>query len=341
MASLIGGLQSAMNPGGNMTPGYRRVRSSRMNRPLGPHTASAWHHPWHPGPTSTPQGPYNHGPFGYHPPAATTASGPPAPTGPYTPPGGHAGALPSPATILTFDQWLASNPQWIAQSGLDANSRNQQMASYGFYRDAAGHLVGDPKAAQDSLYASLGQQHSQAEGHVAQAGANHGNLFSGATLLGVQNASDAYKRGVGKAMADLTGNLGKIDQGELDLKQTLSPDYQDFVANTPSPVKPEDFLKTVQGMGTDLQGNANAVSTIDAYLKKYGSTLTPAQRSALQHERDVQVNAYQHRKHHADIMRTHTTPPPKPRRPRKPRHPHHHHERPGAGMTGGIAGGGA
>jgi hypothetical protein len=323
MTSLIGGLQVSTNPGRNMTPGVLTPRRTRVNLPMYPRFAGR---PNGSRPAQTP-GINPNGPS--RPPAKNTA---PAATGPYMPVGGVAAHYAAPgSSILSFDQWLASQPTYILQHAHDVDAQNQLLAGYGFYKDKTGHLVADPKAAQDSIIAGLDLGRQQGIGRTAQRGANAGNLFSGATLLGTQQANDAYRTGASKALGDLTGKLGDIDQKEIDTKLGLQPDYTDMVGNTKTQ-KPEDVLKKLHGEAN----SANAIASIDAYLKSYSKYLTPAQIKAFQNERARHANIAQHRTHHAEVMAQHRPlPKKKTKKRRKPRHPTTHR----SGHTGGVAGG--
>lgn len=242
MGSLLGGLQSAKNPGVNMTPGAVTPRPSRLGVPLlqsrlvkpvsytgvplslGGLRGSTVGLQHLTNPATVPVG-------GGH---AITPGGsrPTMPTLPgrgTTPPGPAAPAGPS---LLSFDQWLASQPLWIQQQANDVNTTNSLMAGYGFYKDAEGKFHDDPAANPDSVIAQEDLRRQQGIGRTAQQGANHGNLFSGASLIGVQNANDAYRQGAAKALRELEGKIGDITQHELDTKIGMGTDYTDYVGNT-------------------------------------------------------------------------------------------------------------
>jgi len=316
--SLIGGLQSSTNPGVNMTPAVRLYRPTRKGlsivkaAPPKPTTGKREPGIAHPQPTPA------------------TPGVPAVPPAPFVPPGGHATGFAAPgASLLTFDQWIAGQPGYIAQHAHDVDARNQLLATYGFYQDANGKLIADPKAAQDSLIANLDLRRQQGIGQTAQVGANRGNLFSGASLIGVQGANDAYRTGAAKALSDLTGKVGDIDQKEIDTKLGLQPDYTDYVGNTKT-AKPEDALAKTHAMGA-----ADAVASIDKYVKAYAKYLTPAQLKAFQQERARQVNIYNHQQKHKQVMAAAAKrAAPKPKRKKKRRPPTNQ-----SGHTGGIAGG--
>lgn len=336
LGSLLGGLQSAKNPGVNMTAGLRPYRPSRVGVPQ-LHTG-AW--TGRPGtamagviggvrttamaaPPTDPSRTTGATQFtGGHPPAPTNTLGRLAPV---TPPGGVAGALAPPpgASLLQFDQWLASQPLWVQQQASDVAARNSLLSGYGFYNDPAGHLVADPHAAQDSVIAQEDLRRQRGIGHTAQMGANHGNLFSGASLLGVQNADDAYRTGAAKALQDLTGKMGDITQRELDTKISMSPGYNDYVGATQT----ADPSVALQGFKAN-KNSANVVAGIDAYLKAYAKYLTPSQAAAFAAERARQVGLYQGP----------ATTPPKPTAPPKTIKSRKRRRPPGG--TGGTRAGG-
>lgn len=312
---LTGGLQSALNPGKNIAPGATAIRKS---------TAGIAQIPRGPRPAAPPPMPGRLKPIA--PPNRVTPLVPIRPV--VAPPVGVAGALPAgpAASLLQFDQWLATQPLWIQQQAADVDQQNSLMAGYGFYKDATGHLVADPKAAQDSVIAQEDLHRQQGIGHTAQAGSNHGNLFSGASLLGVQNADDAYRVGAAKALRDLTEKTGAITQHELDTKVGLAPGYTDAVGATKI-ASPESVLA---GFAAN-KNPANAMAGIDQYLKAYGKFLTPAQMTAFAHARAIQANIQAHTAPPRPVVAKKKTPPAK--KPAK--------QRAGAGAYAGNQGGGS
>ena len=247
IGSLLGGLQSSRNPGVNMTPGVKTFRRSRLGIPLRatrPIPAGAR-------PAVAPRLGVRFNPLGPgglkagHPiggaagmgvpplgPGGMTAGTPvprPLPTPPVTtPPVAPPGSVP----LLTFDQWLATQPLWVQQQATNVAAGNSLMSGYGFYKDASGNLVADPNASPDSVIAQEDLQRQRGISRTAQTGANRGNLFSGASLIGVQNADDAYRQGAARALRDLTEKTGAITQSELDTKIGLGGAYTDYVGAT-------------------------------------------------------------------------------------------------------------
>lgn len=326
MASLIGGLQSSANPGRNMAPGWGVIR--RRPRPVTPRAATPppiYAPPHYPQPGGTnPVGPapVPNSTAGWAPAydpnvhywGATHPGGPsmgahnvpatPEPGGGLPQPHGTAvGAAPPVASILSFDQWLATNPQWVQQAAASTNARNQLFGQSGFYQDAKGDLHADPSASPDSAYAQLGLGREQQIGHAAQNAANHGSLFSGGALMGVTNATEAYNAGVARAKNSLLGSLGKVTQSDLDAKLALNPDYKAVVDATKTS-NPNDVYKQFQALKPD-----QAIASIDKYLSAYGKYLTPEQMASFHHLRAVQQNVWNHQqigiRHTAEVKAAH------------------------------------
>lgn len=253
--SLIGGLQSATNPGRNMASTGYRPRLPRRPRRIGgalggnrPPTGGGGrpNNPTGGNPQGTPVSPQPHG---------TAPALPPAPV----------------SSLLSFADWLKTNPIWTAQAASSAAQRNNLMASYGWEMGPDGKLRQATNAAPDSILAGLGNDLSVTKSRGAQRAANAGTLFSGGTINEVDKATQAYERGVAAAQTSLIGKLGGIDSQDIATQLDLQPNYDEMVQNT-KVRDPGDVVKEYSTLKPDV-----GIAAIDQYLKAYEKFLTPQQ----------------------------------------------------------------
>jgi hypothetical protein len=261
------------------------------------------------------------------PPPPVTAWKPPAlPAAPVLP----AGPI---GSLMTFDQWLGANGTWLQQQGQSNAARSSLQANYGWVRDAAGNLHPDTNAAPDSILGGLDRQVSVRKNQSAQQAANRGSLFSGGTINEVDKATEAYNQGVAKAQGSLIDKLGAVDQNDIQTKISLDPQYEDDVGQTKI-TSPTDALTAFKAMKPGV-----GVAGIDAYLKKYGEFLTPAERAAFKTQRDAMFKQFTAPPVVAPPAQTKTVVVDT--KPTRLRHRKHRKHRPPPPKlhTGGIAGG--